>query len=64
LRSVGIGGSAIMINGRRIFQRLVVDQGYRRESLMTAPDDEALRATSSCPWPRASTALVCTRSVR
>ena len=43
LRSVSIDGQAIMINGERVFQRLVLDQGYWPESLMTAPDDEALR---------------------
>lgn len=43
LRSVSIDGQAIMINGQRVFQRLVLDQGYWPQSLMTAPDDEALR---------------------
>ncbi|HYI58739.1 MAG TPA: glycoside hydrolase family 2 TIM barrel-domain containing protein [Microlunatus sp.] len=43
LRSVSIDGQAIKINGERVFQRLVLDQGYWPESLMTAPDDEALR---------------------
>jgi beta-galactosidase/beta-glucuronidase len=43
LRSVTIDGSAIMINGERVFQRLVLDQGYWPQSLMTAPDDAALR---------------------
>lgn len=43
LRSLAIDGQAIMINGQRVFQRLVLDQGYWPQSLMTAPDDEALR---------------------
>ena len=43
LRSVSIDGQAIKINGERVFQRLVLDQGYWPESLMTAPDDDALR---------------------
>ena len=43
LRSVAIDGHAITINGQRVFQRLVLDQGYWPGSLMTAPDDEALR---------------------
>jgi len=43
LRSVSIDGQAILINGRPVFQRLVLDQGYWPQSLMTAPDDEALR---------------------
>lgn len=44
LRSVSIDGHVLRINGRRIFQRLVLDQGYWPESLMTAPTDEALVA--------------------
>ena len=43
LRSVAIDGQAITINGQRVFQRLVLDQGYWPDSLMTAPDDDALR---------------------
>ena len=42
LRSVAIDGNAIKINGQRVFQRLVLDQGYWRDTLMTAPDDAAL----------------------
>ena len=42
LRSVSVNGQAILINGRHVFQRLVLDQGYWPESLMTAPSDEAL----------------------
>jgi beta-galactosidase/beta-glucuronidase len=44
LRSVSINGQAILINGKHVFQRLVLDQGYWPESLMTAPSDEALVA--------------------
>ena len=43
LRSVTIDGHAIMINGKQVFQRLVLDQGYWPQSLMTSPSDEALR---------------------
>ena len=43
LRSVSIDGRAIRINGEPVFQRLVLDQGYWPESLMTAPSDDALR---------------------
>ena len=43
LRSVTIEGKAVLINGRSIFQRLVLDQGYWPQSLMTAPSDEALK---------------------
>jgi beta-glucuronidase len=42
LRSVAIDGTAVLINGEHVFQRLVLDQGYWPESLMTAPDDAAL----------------------
>ncbi|MEV0892885.1 sugar-binding domain-containing protein [Promicromonospora sp. NPDC050262] len=42
LRSVSIDGQAIKINGEHVFQRLVLDQGYWPESLMTAPSDAAL----------------------
>ena len=44
LRSVAIVGKAILINGESVFQRLVLDQGYYPDGIMTAPDDEALRA--------------------
>ena len=42
LRSVSIDGQAVRINGEAVFQRLVLDQGYWPESLMTAPSDAAL----------------------
>jgi beta-galactosidase/beta-glucuronidase len=42
LRSVTIDGNRILINGKPIFQRLVLDQGYYPESILTAPSDEAL----------------------
>jgi beta-galactosidase/beta-glucuronidase len=42
LRAVGIRGKAITINGRTVFQRLVLDQGWYPDGLMTAPSDEAL----------------------
>jgi beta-galactosidase/beta-glucuronidase len=42
LRSVTIQGLAVKINGRTLFQRLVLDQGYYLDGLMTAPSDEAL----------------------
>jgi beta-galactosidase/beta-glucuronidase len=43
LRSVTIDGKAIKINGQAVFQRLVLDQGYYPDGIMTAPTDEALR---------------------
>jgi beta-galactosidase/beta-glucuronidase len=42
LRSVAVDGQAVLINGRRVFQRLVLDQGYWPKSLMTAPSESAL----------------------
>lgn len=42
LRSVSIHGKAIKINKKVVFQRLVLDQGYYPEGLMTAPSDDAL----------------------
>ncbi len=42
LRSVAIDGKAITLNGQPVFQRLVLDQGYYPDGIMTAPSDEAL----------------------
>ncbi|MDR5700805.1 glycoside hydrolase family 2 protein [Agromyces aerolatus] len=42
LRSVSITGKAIRINGEVVFQRLVLDQGYYPDTLMTAPTDADL----------------------
>ncbi|MFH5824218.1 glycoside hydrolase family 2 protein [Georgenia sp. AZ-5] len=42
LRSVTIDGTALLLNGRPVFQRLVLDQGYWPESIMTAASDAAL----------------------
>jgi beta-galactosidase/beta-glucuronidase len=43
LRSVSVQSGSIMLNGRPYSLRLVLDQGYWPDSLMTAPDGEALR---------------------
>ncbi|MAS33858.1 MAG: beta-galactosidase [Anaerolineaceae bacterium] len=43
LRSIMIDGKAIKINGKSVFQRLVLDQGYYPDGMMTAPSDEALK---------------------
>ncbi len=43
LRSVGIQGDRFLLNGRPYYLRLVLDQGYWPDTLMTAPDDDALR---------------------
>jgi beta-galactosidase/beta-glucuronidase len=42
LRSISIEGRNILLNGRLVFQRLVLDQGYWPDTLMTSPDDAAL----------------------
>jgi beta-galactosidase/beta-glucuronidase len=44
LRSVAIDGTSLRLNGVRVFQRLVLDQGFYPDGLMTAPSDEALAA--------------------
>ncbi|MFM7322029.1 MAG: glycoside hydrolase family 2 protein [Armatimonadota bacterium] len=44
LRSVSIDGRKVRINGKAVFQRLVLDQGYWPESVMTAPSDAELVA--------------------
>lgn len=42
LRGITIDGKAIKINGKTVFQRLVLDQGYYPDGILTAPSDEAL----------------------
>ena len=42
LRSVGIAEGALLLNGEPLFQRLVLDQGFYAEGVLTAPSDEAL----------------------
>ncbi len=42
MRSVSIDGKAIKINNKTVFQRLVLDQGYYPDGIMTAPSDRAL----------------------
>jgi beta-galactosidase/beta-glucuronidase len=44
LRSLTCAGSAILLNGKPLFQRLVLDQGYYPDGLLTAPSDAALEA--------------------
>jgi beta-galactosidase/beta-glucuronidase len=43
MRTVSIQRDRFMLNGQPYYLRLVLDQGYWAESLMTAPSDEALR---------------------
>ena len=42
LRSVTIDGMKVKINGRSVFQRLVLDQGQYLDTRLTAPSDEML----------------------
>lgn len=43
LRTVSLDGVNFLINGKRVFQRLVLDQGFYPEGIWTAPTDDALR---------------------
>ncbi|RZI74187.1 MAG: glycoside hydrolase family 2 [Pseudomonas sp.] len=43
LRSVSILRDRFMLNGRPYLLRMVLDQGYWHDTLMTAPDDAALK---------------------
>ncbi|MBS0663058.1 MAG: beta-galactosidase [Verrucomicrobia bacterium] len=42
LRSICLDGYAVKLNGRAVFQRLVLDQGYYPDGILTAPTDAAL----------------------
>jgi len=43
LRKITIAGQKLLINGKPIFQRLILDQGFYPEGLWTAPSDAALK---------------------
>lgn len=43
LRDVTIHGAAVLINGKPVFQRTVLDQGFYPDGVWTAPSDEALQ---------------------
>ena len=42
LRSVCMDGYRFLLNGKSVFQRLVLDQGFYPDGIYTAPTDEAL----------------------
>lgn len=42
LRNVSIDDYKVLINGKSVFQRLVLDQGFYPDGIYTAPDDAAL----------------------
>ncbi|MEI7957046.1 MAG: sugar-binding domain-containing protein, partial [Verrucomicrobiota bacterium] len=43
LRNITIDGRKILINGKPVFQRLILDQGFYPDGLWTAPTDEELK---------------------
>lgn len=43
LRKIAIEGRRILINGKPVFQRLILDQGFYPDGLWTAPTDEELK---------------------
>lgn len=43
MRSISVCQGVFMLNGKRYFQRLVLDQGYWEESLLTPPDGSAFK---------------------
>lgn len=42
LRSVALEGRRFLLNGKSVFQRTVLDQGFYPDGIYTAPSDEAL----------------------
>ena len=43
MRTVELRDMAILLNGKPVFQRLVLDQGFYPDGICTAPSDEALK---------------------
>jgi beta-galactosidase/beta-glucuronidase len=43
IRSLEIHDGVVLLNGVSLYQRLVLDQGYWPDGIMTAPSDEALK---------------------
>lgn len=44
LRDVRIEGDRVLINGKSVFQRLILDQSFWPQSIYTAPTDDELKA--------------------
>lgn len=42
MREIRISGSDILLNGKPLYQRLILDQGYWKDSHLTPPSEEAL----------------------
>lgn len=43
MREVSIDGGNVLLNGQKLYQRLVLDQGYWPDTRLTPPDAEALK---------------------
>lgn len=43
MRKIEVQGNKVLLNNRVLFQRLILDQGYWPDGLLTAPSDDALR---------------------
>lgn len=43
MRKIEISGQRVLINGKSVFQRLVLDQGFYPDGIYTAPSEEALK---------------------
>jgi beta-galactosidase/beta-glucuronidase len=43
LRKISIDGRSILINGKHVFQRLILDQGFYPDGIWTAPSDAELK---------------------
>lgn len=43
MRNVSLTDKAILINGKTVFQRLILDQGFFKDGIYTAPSDEELK---------------------
>ncbi len=43
LREIKIDGFKVLINGKSVFQRTVLDQGFYPDGIYTAPDEETLK---------------------
>ncbi len=48
LRSIEMRGDKFLLNGKSVFQRLVLDQGYYPDGIITAPSEEALIQDIQC----------------
>lgn len=42
MRQIRIDGPNVLLNGRPLYQRLILDQGYWKDTGLTPPDEEAL----------------------